>query len=199
MRARMAILSAQITVDLREILLRDKPAQMLSASPKGTVPVLELGGGNVIDESLDVMRWALGQNDPGGWLAGDNEGGRRLIAQNDGPFKHHLDRYKYAARYDGADASEHRAAGADILAELNGRLDGQPFLMGARETLPDIALFPFVRQFANADRDWFDAQPMGHLQRWLSAFLGDPRFAAIMTKLPLWQPGDAPLHFPPQA
>lgn len=181
MRARLALDAAGIALEHREILLKDKPAEMLAASPKGTVPVLVLPDGRVIDESLDVMRWALGQNDPEDWLAA---GGAMddLIATNDGPFKHHLDRYKYAARYEGAVAEDHRAAAATILDGLERRLSNSPQLMGEKMSLADAAIFPFIRQFANTDRDWFDAQDWPHLQCWLEAHLDSARFRRVMTK-----------------
>ncbi|WP_109261314.1 glutathione S-transferase [Hyphobacterium indicum] len=190
MRARMALKASGIACEHREILLRDKPASMLAASPKGTVPVVILPDGEVIDESLDVMRWALARNDPENWLApGDIM--FDLVAENDGPFKHHLDRYKYSNRYENADAAVHRAGGLDFLKKLDDRLTGQSQLFGDAVSLADIAIFPFVRQFANADRSWFDAQDLPHLQAWLSAHLASPLFTAIMEKHELWSDGAA--------
>lgn len=183
MRARMALDISGTEVETREVLLRDKPPQMLEASPKGTVPVLVLEDGEVIDESLDVMRWALRRNDPEDWQAGDDTA---LIEANDGPFKHHLDRYKYATRYDDADPEEHRAAGSEHLQMLDKRLSDNAFLCGDRRTMADIALFPFVRQFANTDRNWFDAQPIPHLQKWLMGLLESDLFARIMVKRERW-------------
>ena len=182
-RARMAIVGADVPVRLREIILRDKPAEMLAASPKGTVPVLVLPDGQVIDESLDVMGWALAQHDPDNWLATRDDA---LIAQFDGPFKHHLDRYKYATRYAGADAVAHRDAALAILAGLEERLSA-PWLAGVQPGFTDIAILPFVRQFRIADPAWFDqdlAQP--NVQNWLAAFLQWPGFLAVMQKFPLW-------------
>ncbi|WP_420430790.1 glutathione S-transferase [Hyphobacterium sp.] len=179
MRARLALDVAGIDIEHREILLKDKPAEMIAASPKGTVPVLVLPDGRVIDESLDVMRWVLDRNDPEHWLAGDD---RLLIDANDGPFKHHLDRYKYAARYEGAVADNHRAEAAAILDGLDRRLSNSPQLMGEKMSFADAAIFPFVRQFANTDRDWFDAQEWPHLQRWLTGHLDSDRFRRVMMK-----------------
>ncbi|WP_300545170.1 glutathione S-transferase [Maricaulis sp.] len=186
MRARLALHASGTAVEHREILLRDKPQAMLNASPKGTVPVLVLPDGPVLDESLDVMRWALERHDPEDWLApgGAMDG---LIAMCDGPFKHHLDRYKYATRYENADALEHRAAGLDFLERLNEQLSGRLQLFGDRMSLADAAIFPFVRQFAHTDRDWFRAQPLDALQAWLAGHLASERFAAVMVKHPLWQ------------
>jgi glutathione S-transferase len=185
MRGRMALKMAGIALEHREILLRDKPQSMLMASPKGTVPVVVLPDGGVIEESLDVMRWALSQSDPHGWLApGDVM--FDLIAENDGPFKHHLDRYKYPNRYDDADAAAHRTAGRVFLEKLDTRLSGQAQLFGEEISLADIAIFPFIRQFANHDRDWFEAQDLSDLQNWLAGHLGSALFADIMVKHDLW-------------
>ena len=187
MRARMALIISGQQVELREVVLRDKPDAMLALSPKGTVPVLALPGGAVIDESLDIMHWALREYDPERWLDGDDAA---LIATNDGPFKQHLDRYKYAGRY-GSDPLEHRAAAMDLLGALEGRLGDGDFLCGPGRTLADIALFPFVRQFARTEPEWFDAQPLPRVQAWLRVLVGSELFARVMTRRPAWQPGDA--------
>lgn len=191
MRARMALLVSGQTVELREIVLRAKPQAMLDASPKGTVPVLVLTEGQVIDQSLDIMRWALARHDPEAWLQGDD---RALIETFDGPFKHHLDRYKYPNRH-GSDPIEHRAAGLEHLQLLEERLAASAFLCGPARTLADIALFPFVRQFAATDQAWFDIQPMPRVQRWLTGLIASDLFVAAMSRLPPWQPGDAPVLF----
>jgi glutathione S-transferase len=183
MRARMALTVSGIGCEIREVKLRDKPAEMLAASPKATVPVLVLPGG-VIDESLDIMRWALGRNDPERWLEGDDAA---LIAANDGAFKYHLDRYKYPERHR-ADPVEHRGLGLAMLAELEARLARGKYLCGDRRSLTDAAIMPFVRQFAAVDRDWFDAQPLPRVQRWLAVQLASDLFAAIMIARPTWRP-----------
>jgi glutathione S-transferase len=193
MRARMAVAVSGVKVELREVVLRDKPPEMLEASPKGTVPVLVLLDGGVIDESLDIMRWALGQNDPENWLAHDDV---ELITANDGPFKYALDRYKYPHRYDLADGVAHRAAALTHLAVLNECLDTKPFLGGGQSGFTDIALFPFVRQFAATDPAWFAAQAMPALQTWLASLTETALFAVIMTRYPQWRAGDAATHFP---
>jgi len=190
MRGRMALKTSGVAYEHREILLRDKPDAMLAASPKGTVPVIVLADGEVIEESLDVMRWALAQNDPESWLA-PGDAMFDLIAENDGPFKHHLDRYKYSNRYEDAVAAEHREAGLDYLKKLNDRLAGQAQLFGDEVSLADIAIFPFVRQFANTDRAWFDTQDLPRLQAWLAAHLASPCFADIMEKHEVWVDGAA--------
>ncbi|QNA85262.1 glutathione S-transferase [Sphingomonas sp. So64.6b] len=178
MRARMAVLVSGMAFDLHEVSLRDKPAAMLAASPKGTVPVLVLPDGRVIDESLDIMRHALGEHDPEQWLDGDDTA---LIAANDGPFKHHLDRYKYADRH-GADAIEHRAAGLALLGVLEERLAITVNLCGENRALTDIALMPFVRQFAAVDRDWFDAQALPGVQAWLARHIASDLFVRAMAR-----------------
>lgn len=191
MRGRMALLASGQAVELREVVLRAKPQAMLDASPKGTVPVLLLGDGDVLDESLDIMRWALRLNDPEGWLAGDDTA---LIAANDGPFKHHLDRYKYPSRYD-EDPLAHREAGLAHLADLEARLGRSRCLCGPDRTLADIALFPFVRQFAATDADWFAGQALACVQRWLGSLVDSDLFTRCMVRLPPWQPGDAATVF----
>lgn len=189
MRARMALHVSGARYEHREVVLRDKPAAMLAASPKGTVPVFVTEDGAVVDESLAIMRHALRLADPEGWLERDAPD---LIAANDGPFKHHLDRYKYATRYEDVDPAEHRSAAVDILGMLEKRLQANAFLCGAERGLADIAIFPFVRQFAHADRAWFAAQPLPGVQRWLEGLVGSDLFAAIMHKHPQWRSGDDP-------
>jgi glutathione S-transferase len=192
MRARMALLASDIRVELREVVLRDKPAEMLAISPKGTVPVLQLNGGRVIDESLDIMRWALGQNDPENWLLGDDPA---LIAGNDGPFKAALDRYKYPHRFELVDGVAHRATGLELLRPLHDRLMQADWLCGKQLGIADMAIFPFVRQFAATDQAWFDAQDLPQVQVWLTRCLALPRFAQAMTRYAPWVAGDAPVLF----
>ncbi len=183
-RARLALAVSGTAVEHREVKLRDKPAEMLAASPKGTVPVLVLPDGRVIDESLEIMRWALARNDPEGWLAGDDAA---LIAANDGAFKGHLDRYKYPDRY-AADGVDHRAAGLATLQGLERRLGAQPYLGGDRFGLADAAILPFVRQFAAVDREWFAAQDLPRVQGWLATFVASPLFERVMVAREVWQP-----------
>lgn len=199
MRARMAIAVSGYTCLLREINLKDKPDEMLAASPKGTVPVLVLEDGMVIDESLDVMFWALGQNDPEDWLAplqNDEADARALIAENDGPFKANLDRYKYPTRYDDVDPLDHRAGGLAFLKILDDRLNGRAYLAGDAFSLLDAAIIPFVRQFANTDRDWFDQSGLNHVPHWLDAALASERFTRVMAKYPLWKTTGEEAVFP---
>lgn len=198
MRARLALAVSGQTCELREIDLKARPLELLSASPKGTVPVLVLPDGEVLDESLAIMEWTLGNHDPEGWLPTDEETWRvtrAWIAANDGDFKLHLDRYKYASRKPGGVAEEHRDQAAVWLQSLEARLVAQPCLAGAGPGLADMALAPFVRQFAFTDRDWFDQQPWPHLLAWLGDFLASARFARIMHKHAVWAPGDAPLVY----
>lgn len=189
MRARMALLVSGVTAELREVALGSKPTEMIAASPKATVPVLILPTGAVIDESIDIMRWALAQNDPEAWLAGDDAA---LIAANDRAFKHHLDRYKYPDRH-GADPIEHRDAGLAMLAELDARLQAHANLCGDARMLADIAILPFVRQFAAVDAAWFAGQPLPRLQAWLAHHTTSVLFDQAMLRTKPWVPGDSPV------
>jgi glutathione S-transferase len=197
MRARMALHVAGISCEHREVELKAKPSEMLDASAKGTVPILVLHDDRVLDESLKIMYWALEKNDPHKWLkpqTGRSDAMQGLIADNDGPFKNDLDRYKYPNRYDAAPAHLHRDRGLGFLARLDSQLSADGQLYGARISMADIAIFPFVRQFANTDRDWFDALPLPALQSWLDHHTGSKLFAAIMEKHDIWSvaPPDSP-------
>jgi glutathione S-transferase len=195
MRARLALAVSGQTCRLREVVLRDKPSQMLEISPKATVPVLQLEDGTVLEESRDIMDWALGRSDPENWLAGDVAAMRALVDECDGPFKQALDRYKYPNRYDLPDGVEHRAKGLVFLEKLNTLLDGKPNLFG-EISYADAAIFPFVRQFANTDRAWFDGLDLPNLQRWLATHLEGPLFASIMPKYAQWRAEDEEPLFP---
>ena len=191
MRARLALYASGIAVEHREIELKNKPVCMLAASPKGTVPVLVLPDGQVIEESLDIMRWALQAQDPLHWWPNDPlrfTAAMALIKDNDGPFKYALDRYKYPRRFGLEDGAAWRDAGAEFLLRLEAVLLTQPQLAGQQQGLCDAALAPFVRQFAHTDKAWFAAQPWPRLVRWLSKFEGSDGFAAIMHKHPIWVP-----------
>ncbi|WP_372340118.1 glutathione S-transferase [Yoonia sp.] len=194
MRARLAIASSGQAVEVREILLKDKPAAFLAASPKGTVPVL-VDGETVIEESRDVMLWALGRNDPERWLDMPADG-LDLIDTCDGPFKQALDHTKYAVRFPDRDETAERAKALVFLNSLNDRLQQSPFLMGPQRTLADMAILPFVRQFANTDRAWFDAQDLAAVAQWLDDFLASDRLHEVMTKYPPWQDGQDQVLFP---
>jgi glutathione S-transferase len=191
MRARLALWASGVRVEIREVKLSNKPQAMLDISPKATVPVLHLPDGQVIDQSLDIMRWALGLNDPDGWLERDDA---KLIAENDGAFKHHLDRYKYPERHQ-SDALAHRAEGVAVLAKLDARIARQGYLAGDAFGLTDAAIMPFVRQFSAVDGDWFRGVDLPALQSWLRAALDSESFAAIMPRWAVWQEGDDPILF----
>lgn len=203
-RARVALLASGVVVELREVVLRSKPQALLDVSPKATVPVLVVPQGTpqpatqVIEHSLDVMRWALAQHDPQGWLVGaDTPQQQAWIDLNDGAFKRSLDAYKYPERHLERGVREHRAQGERLmLAPMNDTLAGQPFLAGERPGLSDVALFPFVRQWAAVDATAFAATPMPHLQRWLNHWLTSTAFERVMAKWPAWQPGQVPVLFP---
>ena len=209
MRARLAIAAAGVRVELREVVLRAKPAAFLAASPSGTVPCLVLRqetghetGQDVIDESLDIMRWALGRHDPQGWLtggaaAGDAAAGEAWIARCDGPFKSALDRTKYASRYPECDPLEQRGLAMAFLDDLDDQIgQGGTGWMFTRQSLADMAIAPFVRQFASIDKAWFADQPWPHLQDWLSRFCASQAFADVMAKYAPWEAGAAPVTFP---
>jgi glutathione S-transferase len=196
-RARMALWQAGLMVELREVVLRDKPTAMLEASPKGTVPVLVLPDGSVIDESLAIMRWALQHNGPQAWLAqAETLELNALVDLNDGPFKQALDAYKYPERHPQQSAAAHRAQGETVLiALLEARLASQPFLAGANASACDVAIFPFVRQWAAVDSAWFEASPWVAVRRWLNHWQTSEIFAAVMDKYPVWQAGQDPVRF----
>lgn len=199
MRARMALCYSGITVELREVVLRDRPAQLLACSPKGTVPVLVLPDGTVLEESMDIMRWALAQHDPDRWYPAEaalQAAIEQLLEANDQVFKPDLDRYKYAVRFPAHPPQFYRAQGERFLADLERRLGQQDWLCSGNPGLADIALFPFVRQFAQVDPDWFVAAPYPRLQTWLESLTGSERFAVVMRKYLRWQPGAAVVRFP---
>lgn len=229
-RARMALLQAELTVELREVVLSDKPPVMLEVSPKGSVPVLVLPNGQVIEESLAIMRWALAKNDPESWLAEiETTALQQLLAINDGPFKQALDGYKYPERHLGACrtwridsenwaqrgsdlsaptlksdrhtgqvAEDHRAQGeAVLIALLEQRLRDQPFLNGVRSGFADVAIFPFVRQWAAVDAGWFKASRWGAVRAWLNGWLQSEGFGRVMQKYPVWKPEQPSVVFPP--
>lgn len=187
MRARMALSVAGIAVDIREISLRDKPAHMLQVSPKGTVPILVLQDGQVIEQSLDIMLWALQQHDPDGWMQPDSTQWQQLINVNDGTFKQALDRYKYPERYPEQPQTLYRAQGEILLQQLEDALHAQPYLLGQRSSVADVAIFPFVRQFAAVDAAWFSQSHYVELARWLECWVQSDLFASIMQKYPVYQ------------
>lgn len=193
MRARLAIAASGQRVALREILLRDKPDAFLRISPSATVPCLWHDGA-AIDESFDIMLWALKRADPEGWLQMP-DAGYDWIARIDGPFKTALDRVKYAVRHPEHDPQEQRAKAGAILSDLNHQIGDTGWIFD-RPSLADYAILPFVRQFAATDADWLRAQPWPHLIDWWERFLSSDRLAAIMQKHTPWKVGDAPVVFP---
>lgn len=197
MRARMALDYAGVQVRLREVVLRAKPAALMEASPKGTVPVLVLPDGRVIDQSLDIMRWACQQADSLSWLpASETAAGQHWLSLNDGPFKQWLDRYKYPERYPQSPAHQYRDQGVQtLLLPMEQQLQQTPYLMGASASLIDVALMPFVRQFAQVDTAWFESAPFPHLKVWLNQWLASPRFERVMQKFEPWSPDHADTLF----
>jgi len=198
MRARLALQACGVPVELREVVLREKPQEMMEASPKGTVPVLVEPDGTVIEESYDIITWALAQSDTARWIqydTGEVQEMKSLIAESDGLFKQALDRYKYPNRYEGVDRDSERAKGAEFIAKLDKLLDGKPYLFGETFSLADGAILPFVRQFAHVDMDWFYASDWTNAIRWLDAFKESSAFKAIMTKYDQWQSGKEGIRF----
>ncbi len=201
MRARLGILFAEMKVELREIVLKNKPAQMLAISPKGTVPVLELvesGSANslVIEESREILEWALQKNDPQGLLSTDLDSANALIDRNDNEFKHWLDRYKYADRHPELSQLEYRQQGEVFLQALENLLASNTYLLGDSISIADVGIMPFVRQFAHVDRDVFYSLSYPNLQRWLREWLEHPVFLQAMVKFQPWQEGDELVIFP---
>ncbi|AZD66639.1 Glutathione S-transferase [Pseudomonas chlororaphis] len=188
MRARLALRYSGVPLEIVEVSLKAKPAAMLALSPKGTVPVLSVDG-RVIDESLDIMRWALAQHDPQDWLLKDDGPAQQrieaLIAENDQVFKLHLNRYKYAERYPEQPMEYYRSQGEVFLRQLDELLSQHDYLLAEHPSLADMALAPFVRQFAHVDREWFAQTPYRNLQRWLQRFLESELFTQVMAKPPL--------------
>lgn len=186
MRARMAIWAATIQVEVREISLREKPAHLLLISPKGTVPVLQLPDGTVLEQSLDIMEWALAQNDPQGWLNADPEAVNALITINDGDFKKALDRYKYPDRYPEHTQAFYREQGKQFLQRLETALAQHDYLLGNKPSMADVAIFPFIRQFAAVDAEWFASSAYLKLRVWLEGWLQNPLFEKVMQKFPTY-------------
>ena len=187
----MAIHISGQKCELREVLLRDKPPSMLEYSPKGTVPVLILQDGNVIDESLDVIDWALNLNDPYDWQRSkDTKKTKELTKINDGEFKYHLDRYKYSKRYDNEDPEFHRKKCLKFIESLNNELNNSKYIFDNNISYVDIVLLPFIRQFRIADMEWFDSLPYDNIKVWLSKFLDSFLLNIIMKKYDLWKEED---------
>lgn len=195
MRARMALRSSAIKLQLREVVLKDKPVAMLEASSKATVPVLVLNDGTVIDESLEIMLWSLRQNDPLNLLSENDSETQSLIRTNDNIFKIHLDHYKYSDRFPEHTKLHYRQKGEEFLNQLNQKLKKQSFLLKNKPTLADIAIFPFIRQFAYVDFKWFENSHYSGLSNWLNYWLDNELFLGVMSKYPQWEEGQEPIIF----
>ena len=198
-RARMALWISAQQCELREVFLRNKPAEMLAVSPKGTVPVLIDEHGQVIDQSLAIMFWALRRRDPASWLPLSKESLAQslgLIGECDGEFKIALDRYKYPVGNPESDRSDARKRGVEFLRHLQGKLQEQRWLGGGHASLSDYAIMPFVRQFSMVEPAWFDAQPWPHLHHWLRSLLMSPAFVEVMPKVEPWKPDRSGVAFP---
>jgi glutathione S-transferase len=200
MRARLALAASGIKTELREVVLKDKPAELLAVSLKATVPVLQTETGRVIDESIDIMRWALDKRDPLNWYQTLDRRQQiqcdELIANNDGDFKYYLDRYKYADRYPEHPESYYREQGEKTLQNLESLLKENGCLLTEKWTLADIALLPFIRQFALVDKDWFNTAPYPLVRDWLNHFLQSELFASVMTKYEQWHAEQPQILFP---
>jgi glutathione S-transferase len=189
MRARMALWAAQVQVELREVSLREKPQHLLQISPKATVPVLQLPDGAVLEQSLDIMHWALQQNDAQGWLKSDAQAASALISLNDGEFKKALDRYKYPDRYPERSQLFYREQGEQFLQRLETALAGRRYLLGDAASIADVAIFPFIRQFAAVDAEWFAQSGYVSLRAWLAGWVGSDLFDEVMQKFPTYVKG----------
>ncbi|WP_221074324.1 glutathione S-transferase [Agarivorans aestuarii] len=196
MRARLAIAVSQTPVKLREIVLKHKPPEMLEISPKGTVPVLQLANGQVIEESFEIMLWALKQNDPKAWLSPNYQKMLDWVQRNDEQFKPLLDKYKYAVRFPEQSPEDYRQQGETFLQALEQQISRTPYLMGEQQSLADMALLPFIRQFASVDLRWFEQAPYPHLQAWLKQFIDSALFRSIMQKHPTWLESASEIDFP---
>lgn len=199
MRARLALAISGQACELREVMLKAKPAELLSASAKASVPVLVLPSGEVIEQSLDIMHWALQRNDPAQWLSAHPAQAAQmqvLIDDCEQTFKHHLDRYKYPNRYEGDDALLHRAAAATWLQSLAQQMSPEGWLFDRTASLADMAIAPFVRQFAQTDPLWFEQQAWPALQAWLNRIVSSALFESVMHTYPAWESGTAGPLFP---
>ena len=197
-RARLAIKVSDIEVELREVILSDKPDKMLACSPKGTVPVLQLADGIVIDESLDIMEWALKLQDPENCLPHNKNElteTNRLIDFNDNEFKQRLDRYKYSVRFPEQSREYYREQCEVFLQQLEDMLSANKYLLGNKISMADLAIFPFIRQFANVDNNWFYQTQHEKLQQWLEQMLALPLFNKVMDKYAQWTEDQDPLVF----
>jgi len=193
MRAHMTLLNSGIKTELREVDIDNMPEQVISISPKATVPILVFPDGTFIDESWDIVKWALTQNDPDNWLGQGKVyllDAEMLIETNDFSFKEDLDHYKYADRYPEQSAEFYRAACEEFIEELEEKLNDHDYLLGDAVSLADIGVFPFIRQFSLVDKDWFDQAPYPNVQRWLQNIIDSALFKNVFRKHALWKTGD---------
>jgi glutathione S-transferase len=201
MRARIAIFKSKKAVELRDVKLDNKPQAMLIASPKGTVPILVLSPKEIIDESLDVMLWSLGKSDPNNLLGNHPDGSSELpkilsfVNKYDQEFKGCIERYKCAKRYHEPNLVECREACEAYIQDLELRLSEHEYVMGTNESLADIAIFPFIRQFAKVERQWYVQAPYPNLKRWLNKYLQSAMFNKVMAQFPIWEEGNEPVSF----
>ncbi len=197
MRARFAIRSSQIIVEVREIKLQEKPSEFLKLSPKGTVPVLITNSGEVLEESMDIIYWALNKNDPHKWLARgklENQDVRKLLDDFDNKFKPNLDKYKYPSRISGVDQYLHRDKNLYFLKKLNSYIENNKSVNCEHLSILDYAIFPFVRQFRNVDQEWFDKLNFIFLHKWINQIIDSKDFSSIMKKFKQWKPNDIPIY-----
>lgn len=195
MRARMALAYSSVRVELREIRLSNMPWELLRISPKATVPVLQLVDGTILEQSLDIMHWTLSFSDPQHWLSDDSQSAE-LIQQNDNGFKPLLDAYKYADRFPGLSQLEHRNKAEFFLHLLENRLVDHPYLLGDQVTITDVAIMPFIRQFAGVDPQWFEQCQYTGVRRWLKHQIESSLFKSVMTKYAFWHPDEKAVYFP---
>lgn len=196
MRARLALCQAGLTLEMREVVLKDKPQSLIDISPKATVPVLHVPDQNLIlEESLDIMRYALQHNDPEGWLNTPKDDHTQLIDRCHAEFIPHLNKYKYAARFnEDIDPLYHRGHAMTFIRDLDQIIGEKGALAGPASSLCDFAIFPFIRQFSMVDQNWFKNEPLPHLHPWLQSKLNSTLFQTIMKKYPQWQKGDDPTY-----
>ena len=197
MRARFAIRSSKIKVEIREIKLQEKPFEFLKLSPKGTVPVLITNSGEVLEESLDIIYWVLNKNDPHKWLAKgklENQEIIKLLDDLEYKFKPNLDKYKYPSRFSEIDPHFHRDKNLCFLKKLNSYLENNKSLNCEHLSLLDYAIFPFVRQFRNVDQEWFEKLNFIFLNKWINQIIDSEDFSSIMKKFKKWEPNDLPIY-----
>ena len=191
-RARFALVYSEIPLEHREVKLNNLPEAMLIISPKATVPVLQLSDGSVLEESLEIIDWSLSIRDPHGWLDYNDQA---LVRENDESFKPLLDKYKYADRYPELPQSEHLSNCLPFLTKLEHLLQNSTYLSGDRQGRTDVAIMPFIRQFAGVEPGWFSQGEFSSTRHWLNSLVESELFKKVMQKHPVWQPGDEPVYF----